>query len=67
MTQFFSYIAQLSKGILGRLTRVFRRSIYPGGGVVVVSVFVVGILHRVPGSCWQGEGGEERHHLLGLV
>lgn len=38
----------------GRPTRVFGRSINPGGGVVVVCIFIIGVLLRVSGSYRRG-------------
>lgn len=33
------------------LTGVFGVSVDPGDRIVVVCIFIVGVLHRVPGSC----------------
>lgn len=37
------------------LTGVFGVSVDPGDRIVVVSIFVIGVFHRVPGSCEEEE------------
>lgn len=37
------------------LTGVFGVSVDPGDRIVVVCIFVIGVFHRVPGSCEEEE------------